>query len=134
MKTAFVSIIAFMAMGLTGCVERLITVTSQPAGASVWLNDEEVGSTPLTVPFTWYGDYEVVLRKDGFQTIKTSRQAQAPIYQWPVIDLVAECFLPVNLVDKHQWDFELAPQQPTDPNQLIERANDLRSQTLANPS
>ena len=42
-----------------GCVERLITVTSQPSGSLVYLNDEEVGRTPVTVPFTFYGVYDV---------------------------------------------------------------------------
>src|SRR6202000_2421377 len=46
----------------SGCVERKITIGSAPAGAIVTLNDEEVGRTPVTVPFTWYGDYDIVLR------------------------------------------------------------------------
>ena len=64
-------ITALTIISLNGCVERFITVTSKPAGAIVWLNDEEVGVTPVTVPFTWYGEYGVVLRKEGYQTLKT---------------------------------------------------------------
>jgi len=132
MKRICISIILLFTAALAGCVERFITVTSRPEGAAVWLNDEEVGSTPLTVPFTWYGEYEVVLRKEGYQTIKTSRQADAPLYQWPVIDLAAE-LLPMKLVDKHQWDFDLTVQPPADPDQLMERARELQAQTLADP-
>lgn len=47
-----------------GCVERTITITSEPSGALVHLNDEEVGRTPLTVPFTFYGVYDVRLEMD----------------------------------------------------------------------
>jgi len=50
---------------ITGCVERLITVKSTPAGALVYLNDEEVGRTPVTVPFKFYGVYDVRLEHDG---------------------------------------------------------------------
>jgi len=64
-------------LGLGGCVERYISITTKPAGAIVWLNDEEVGATPVTVPFTWYGEYEVVVRQAGYKTLKTSRQAEA---------------------------------------------------------
>ena len=118
---------------MAGCVERLITVNTNPAGAVVYLNDEEVGTSPVTVPFTWYGEYDVVIRKEGLKTVKTSRKAKAPIYQWPPLDLFFECLWPFDLVDRHQWDFELAVQEPTDPNALIERARSLRNETLAAP-
>ena len=119
------------ALATTGCVERLITIKTAPEGAMVWLNNEEVGTSPLTVPFTWYGAYEVTLRKDGYQTVHTSQAAEAPLYQWPGLDLLFECLLPVNLVDEHTWQFELTQQDPTDPNTLIERAKQLQAQTLA---
>lgn len=122
-----------LALALTGCVERLIRVTSEPAGAIVWLNDEEIGATPTTASFMWYGHYEVALRKDGYQTLKTSRQAKAPFYEWPGIDLVAECLLPWKIVDEHQWHFDLTPLAPTDPNALLERAQSLRSEALTQP-
>ncbi len=113
---------------LTGCVERYITVSTEPQGAIVWLNDEEVGSTPLTVPFTWYGDYDVVIRKDGYKTIKQPKKAEAPIYQWVGLDLIAECLLPFNFVDEHRWDFELTSITEVDSNAFIERAKQLKKQ------
>lgn len=51
-------------ISLSGCVERKITVISNPEGALLTLNDVEVGRTPVTVPFTWYGDYDVQIRAD----------------------------------------------------------------------
>ena len=62
-----------------GCVERVITVTSRPAGAIVWLNDQEVGATPVTVPFTWYGTYDVVLRMNGYEPIHAPKKAATPL-------------------------------------------------------
>lgn len=50
---------------LAGCIERTITVTSKPAGALVYLNDEEIGRTPVTVPFTFYGVYDVRLEHES---------------------------------------------------------------------
>ncbi len=50
---------------LAGCVERLITVHSSPAGALVYLNDEEIGRTPVSVPFKYYGTYDVRLEHEG---------------------------------------------------------------------
>src|SRR5438552_12958785 len=42
-------------------------ITSTPPGAEVFVNGAPKGFTPLTVRELEPGDYEVVLRKDGFQ-------------------------------------------------------------------
>lgn len=112
-----------------GCVERFITIKSRPAGAVVWLNGEEVGMTPVTTGFTWYGVYEVVLRKEGYQTVRTVHQTERPIYQWPVLDLFFEGLWPGTLVDRHEWDFQLQEFGPVDPNGLIERATRMREKS-----
>jgi len=91
----------------SGCVERVIKISSQPSGALVWLNDREVGRTPMNVPFTFYGDYDVILRKDGFNTIKTSKITPTPWYEIPGIDFFAECLWPQKIIDEHHWSFEL---------------------------
>ena len=121
----YITLSLLACLSLSGCVERLIKITTRPAGALVWLNDEEVGATPLEVPFTWYGQYEVVIRKDGYQTLKTAQHTPVPFYQWPGLDLFAET-LPVPLTDRHEWDFTLTPQSKPDRNTLIERAQALR--------
>lgn len=114
-----------------GCVERLIKVTSSPPGATVWLNDQEVGSTPLSVPFTWYGKYSVAIRKDGYESIISSRETETPLYQWPVLDFFAECILPWNFVDEHDWHYDLSELTEVDQNRLIIRAERMRIQSEA---
>lgn len=121
-------------MAVTGCVERTIRIDSEPSRAVVWLNDEEVGSTPLEVPFTWYGTYEVVLRKDGYETVRTLRTAEAPVYQWPPFDLAAEHLLPFTLEDRHEWQFTMVPYQESDPNQLLLEAQRLQRELLIAPT
>jgi len=48
-----------------GCVHRTLEVESNPPGALVYLNGEEVGRTPMRKEFLWYGTYDVQLRKEG---------------------------------------------------------------------
>jgi hypothetical protein len=36
----------------TGCVQRTMRVDSNPPGAIVWMNDQEIGRTPLERDFT----------------------------------------------------------------------------------
>ena len=55
---------------LSGCVERQLTIKTIPAGALVTLNDEEIGPSPVTTSFNWYGDYNVRISKDGYETLK----------------------------------------------------------------
>jgi len=117
-------------LALSGCVERYISITSKPPGALVWLNDEEVGATPITMAFTWYGEYEVVVRKSGYETLKTSQQAAAPLYQWIGFDFVAECLLPFKFVDNHNWNFTLVEQTQPESAELIQRAQSIRTETL----
>ena len=79
---------------LTGCITRVVTVRSNPSGALVYLNSEEVGRTPVTREFQWYGTYDVILRKDGYQTIKTSAAVSAPWWQFIPLDFLTD-LLPV---------------------------------------
>jgi len=123
----FLALSVLMVAG--GCVERIITVTSDPAGAVVWLNDEEVGATPVTTHFTWYGDYDVVVRREGYETLHTSRETPTPVWQWPGLDLFFECFWPFELVDEHTWHFDLTLSTPGDPEVLIRSALDLQAET-----
>ena len=114
-----------------GCVRRTMTIHSEPDGALVFLNDEEVGRTPVTVPFTWYGDYDVVLRKEGYQTLKTHAPVRAPWYQLPVFDFVAEVLVPWEIHDQHELPlYALEPQQTPTRAELIDRARDFRDRAL----
>jgi hypothetical protein len=122
-------LVGLILVPLCGCVERLITVSSKPEGAIVWLNNEEVGATPVTVAFTWYGDYGVTMRKEGYETIHSSRKAEPPVYQWLGIDLIAEC-LPFSFTDAHHWEFEMKPVSAVAREPLIERARSLRERAL----
>ena len=63
-----------------GCVQREMNVQSNPPGAVVYLNDREMGRTPFTKQFLWYGNYDVVLRKEGYQTLKTNAEITAPFW------------------------------------------------------
>src|SRR5690348_13497271 len=94
----------FLALGAGGCVQRTLRVRSDPPDALVYLNDLEIGRTPVTRSFVWYGTYDVELRKEGFEPIKTTAQVWAPWWQWVPIDFLAE-FLPLH--DHHELSYTL---------------------------
>src|SRR2546430_16093739 len=98
-------------MGASGCIERTVTIRTEPDQALVYLNDDEVGRSPVTVPFTWYGDYDIVIRKEGYETLKTHHRIRTPWYELPGIDFITETLVPLRIHDHHELPcYALTPQ------------------------
>lgn len=114
--------------GGVGCTQRTIEITSEPSGALVHLNDREVGRTPLEVPFTFYGTYDVRLEREGHHPFWTQAKARAPLWDLPGPDLVAEAIPGTH--SRVRWHFELAPAPAAgdvDDALLLDRARQLRA-------
>jgi len=114
---------------LGGCVERKLTINTQPQGALVVLNDEEIGASPVTVSFEWYGDYDVRISKEGYETLKTHRNLKAPWYDNFPFDFFA-WLNPERTVDEYEWTFGLAPKKEISREELIQNAEQLKKTTL----
>jgi hypothetical protein len=113
-----------------GCakVQRTVSIDSDPPGALLTMNDQEVGRTPVTRDFIWYGWYDVILRKEGYKTLKTKAEVIAPAWQWPPFDLIAD-FSPARLKDKHKLMFKLEPEEEPPSNEdMLGRAEQMRVQ------
>ena len=115
-----------------GCVRRTVTITTEPAGALVWLNDREVGRTPLEVDFDFYGTYDVRLEREGYEPVMTFGRADAPWWDIVGLDLVSE-LVPADLHSRIAWHFELQPLD-TDREALLGRARELRSKLADQPA
>jgi len=50
-----------------GCTTRTLTITSEPSGAEVMLDNKMVGATPTTIPFRYGGANELVFWHKGFE-------------------------------------------------------------------
>ncbi|HEX4055852.1 MAG TPA: PEGA domain-containing protein [Tepidisphaeraceae bacterium] len=103
-----VGCVVFLFAGTGGCVERILTMQSNPPGALVYLNGQEMGRTPVERDFTWYGTYDVVVRHEGYETIKKAEPVIAPIYEWIPLDLISE-ILPIPLKDHRTFTYDLKP-------------------------
>ncbi len=122
---------ALLVLALAGCVERTVRITTRPSGALVTINDEEIGVSPTKSNFTWYGDYDIIIRKPGYKTLKTHYQLNAPWYQVPPIDLISETMVPTVIHDDRELPtFVLEPAEPPTTQQVLERAQELRERTL----
>lgn len=113
---------------LSGCVERELTVKTIPDGAIVELNDEQVGVSPVTVPFNWYGTYRVRMEKEGYQTLVVNQELKRPFNDYFPIDLLRDIFTP-DTIDSYEWTFDLSPYQQPDRDALIQRARQTQTDT-----
>ncbi len=109
---------------MSGCVRRTIAISSSPADALVFVNDREIGRTPCEVSFTYYGEYDVRLKLDGYESVAGSGTASAPFWDFIGADLVAE-LAPLNLESRVEWHFDLVKAQRS-PTALLERARSMR--------
>ena len=119
---------AVSALTLGGCVERRLFITSDPPGAIVHLDDVEVGVTPVEVAFTWYGVYDVRLDKDGYEPLVTKARADAPWFETPGLDLIAEA-LPNKVTSHVHWSFTLKRAE-ADPDAIVERGRAMRAEVF----
>jgi len=118
------------ALCAAGCVRRTMTITSEPPNALVVLNDQEIGRTEVTADFLWYGDYDVVLRKEGYATLHTNWKIKAPWYQVPPLDFFFEVLWPGQLHNHQTQHFVLEPEQLPTPEEVAGRAVELRNAAI----
>jgi len=109
-----------------GCIRRRLTVRSDPPGALVYVDDQEVGITPVSVPFTHYGTRKIQLVQDGSETVTQLHTIKRPWYQYPIIDFFAENVYPREIRDEREVVFQMTPQRLTNIPRLVERASEFR--------
>ena len=128
-NSSAVILVIFIALTtFAGCVERELTINTKPPGAIVALNDEEIGESPVTVNFNWYGDYCVRISKEGYETLNTHRQLKGPWYDHFPFDFFAQIVNPSRTVDSYEWTFELSPKRQISHDELIQNAEELKQQ------
>ena len=115
----------FVALG-AGCVQRRMTVRTNPPGALLYVDDYEIGTTPVSANFTYYGTRKIRLVKDGYETLTVMQWIPPPWYEFPPMDFVSENFVPGQIRDQRILDFQLKPQAIVPGGELIARAEQLR--------
>ncbi|MEO0651448.1 MAG: PEGA domain-containing protein [Planctomycetota bacterium] len=88
---------------LSSCAaKRTLTITSDPAGAEVRIDDVIVGQTPLVLPFFHYGTRQVTFYLEGYLTESFDVDVEPPWYARFPMDFVTEIFVPVGWSDNHR--------------------------------
>ena len=127
-KTGLFALIAMTGLSLTGCVERRYTIRSDPPGALVIVNDEEIGTAPVSRNYTFSGDRHVRLMREGYETFDVIQPMDAPWWDNVLTEFFSENLIPYTLRDDREFTFKMKPEESTDTNALLTRAESLRSQ------
>jgi hypothetical protein len=130
-RVALLAALALLAVCQTGCVRRRMTIRSNPPGAKVYVDDQEIGVTPVSTNFTYYATRTITLIKDGYRTEKTQHRVLPTWYQIPGVDFFSENLYPRELRDERVVDFQLVPQENIRIEDLMNRANALRENAQA---
>ncbi len=108
-----VAIIAF-----SGCVTRSITVKTNPSNALVYIDDELIGESPVTIPFTYYGTRKIMIERkdeDGVLTHERTiafEKIKAPVYEVFPLDFFSELLWPRELKDDQVLSYNLVELEP----------------------
>ena len=124
---------ALLFLTQTGCVQRRLTIRSNPPGALVYVDNEEIGMTPVATDFIYYGTRQIRLVKDGFETLTVLQPIPAPWYQVFPLDFFAENVVPGEIRDERVFDYAMQPAMIVPSQTLLDRAEELRRTQGAAP-
>jgi hypothetical protein len=117
----------------SGCVRRRLNVYSNPPGALVYVDNQQIGTTPCSVDFTYYGTREIRLVKPGYETLTVNQPIPMPWYQIPPLDFFSENLAGTRIRDNRTVSYNLAPQLIVPNEELLDRANQLRQDAQQYP-
>lgn len=129
---------------LTGCVERKLSIKTEPSGARAYVNYDLKGQTPVDVEFTHYGSRVVRLEKSGYRTKLATFDLDPTWYSYFPVNFFTEVLYPFTITDFRERHFELEgetlpvdrdpSQRETDREAIQQRAEDFRKQAPGSPS
>ena len=112
-----------------GCVHRRITIQSDPPGALVLIDGKERGYTPYSMDFIYYATREIQLVKPGFETLTVMQKVPTPWYQVFPIDFFSDNLWPPGVTNRNQFFYQMQPQAIAPVEELLDRANGLRTES-----
>lgn len=131
MRKSLIVLTALACVLPSGCVRRRMTIRSNPPGATVYVDDQEIGTTPVSAAYTYYGTRKIQLVKDGYETITQLHEFSTPWYEYPPLDFISENLVPMKIRDERIVEFDMEPQQVVPTTELLARAGQLRETTRA---
>lgn len=119
-------LIAACATTAAGCVQRRMTIRSNPPGALVYVDDYQIGTAPVSHDFVYYGTRKIRLVKDGYETLTVRQPFPMPWYEIFPLDFVTENLIPWEIRDERVVDLAMVPAASQPPDLVVARAEQAR--------
>jgi len=116
-----------------GCVQRRMTVRSNPPGALVYVDDYQIGTTPVSTDFVYYGTRKIRLIKDGYDTLTVQQPFPVPWYEVFPLDFVTENLWPWEIRDERVVDLAMVPAGTVPAEAVVSRAELARRSAGSGP-
>ena len=82
---------AVLALGSGCAMQRTLEIDTQPSSARIWVNGAlQPTTTPVVVPFTQYGRFDVRVEKEGYRSVATELHIPSQLDGYPLVDLPFE--------------------------------------------
>lgn len=104
-----------------------MTIRTDPPGATVYVDEQPIGTTPVSADFTYYGVRTIRAFKDQYRTETVKHRFDPPWYQIPPFDFIAENLWLGEVRDEQVVDLQLVPEPPVTNDELRSRGEALRS-------
>ena len=116
-----------------GCVQRRMTIRSNPPGALVYVDDYQIGTTPVSTDFVYYGTRKIRLIKDGYETLTVRQPFPMPWYLVFPLDFVTETIWPGEIRDERVVDLAMVPAGQVPAEAVVGRAELARRSAGSGP-
>ena len=94
-------------------------IRTNPPGALAYVDDNEVGLTPVAISPIYYGNRKIRLVKDGCETLELIQSVPPPWYEIPPLDFFSENVVPGKIRDVRTFDYQLRPQGVVPQEELL---------------
>ena len=122
----FAAAVVLLSAGAAGCVQRRMTIRSNPPGALVYVDDYQLGQAPVSTDFIYYGTRKIRLVKDGYETLTVRQPFPIPWYEVFPLDFVTENLWPWEIRDERVVDLAMTTAASPPPESVVARAEQAR--------
>lgn len=127
------SCLATVVLTSAGCVERRYTIRTDPPGAVVVVNGQEIGTSPVSKSYVYYGDRDIRIFKDGYRTERIVQPLAAPWWDNYFTEFFSENVVPWTLRDEREFAYRLSEDQSPQTEELLNNAEQLRAEAQTPP-
>ncbi len=119
---------ALTLLGASSCVERRMTVRTDPPGALVEIDGEVVGFSPVSMSFAYYAPRKIKITHDDYETLTVIQEVPPPWWDNWLTEFFTENLWPFTLRDEREFHYVLEPRRPHTTEAILDRAERFRQE------